>query len=217
MPRLLLPERPDAELVSGLKQLGLALDQPRLLQLQAYLLLLAKWNRVYNLTAVRDEQQMVSRHLLDSLAVAPLITGPTLLDVGSGAGLPAIPLAIALPELQVTALDSNSKKTRFITQAKVELGLANLEVVQARVDELNRPGGYQQVISRAFSSLYDFASAAGPWCHPHGTLLAMKGKPDAAELAALAELEGEYYVINQHRLSVPGLDSARSVVEIGCR
>jgi len=211
---LLLPDRLDAELVAGLSQLGLALDQPQQLRLQAYLLLLAKWNRVYNLTAVRDEQQMVSRHLLDSLSVASLVTGATLLDVGSGAGLPAIPLAIALPDLQVTALDSNAKKTRFITQAKVELGLDNVEVLQARVADLDRPDHYDQVVSRAFSSIADFASAAGPWCRPGGTLLAMKGRPDPDELAALPD---DYQIVEQRRLAVPGLDSARSVVVIARR
>ena len=208
---MLLPDRPDAGLVSGLKQLGLALDQPQQLRLQAYLLLLAKWNRVYNLTAVRDEQQMVSRHLLDSLSVAPLVTGPRLLDVGSGAGLPAIPLALALPDLQVTALDSNSKKTRFITQAKVELGLDNVEVVQARVDELERPGQYDQAVSRAFSSLADFAIAAGPWTRPGGTLLAMKGRLGTDERSALPD---DFSIIEQRSLLVPGLDSVRSVVII---
>ena len=214
MARLLLPDRPDAELVSGLQQLGLSLDPSQQLRLQAYLLLLAKWNRVYNLTGVRDEQQMVSRHLLDSLAVAPLVTGATLLDVGSGAGLPAIPLAIALPDLQVTALDSNSKKTRFITQAKVELGLDNVEVIQARIDDLDRPDHYEQVVSRAFSSIADFATSAGPWCRPGGTLLAMKGRPDADELAGLAD---DYQILEQRTLSVPGLKSARSVVVISRR
>ena len=211
---MLLPDRADAGLVSGLEQLGLTLDQGQQLRLQAYLLLLAKWNRVYNLTAVRDEQQMVARHLLDSLAVLPTIGDGPLLDVGSGAGLPAIPLAIARPDLQVTALDSNAKKTRFITQAKVELGLDNVEVVQARVAGLDRPDHYAQVVSRAFSSIADFASAAGPWCLPDGSLLAMKGRLDPDELSALPD---DYQIVEQRRLAVPGLDSARSVVVIARR
>ena len=177
----------------------------------AYLALLHKWNRVYNLTAVRDPGEMVYRHLLDSLAVLPWIDDGALLDVGSGAGLPAVPLAIARPGLAVTALDSNHKKTRFITQARLELGLDNLDVVHARIAELARPGGWPQVISRAFASVADFVTGAGPSCAPGGRLLAMKGRPEPGELAALPT---GWRLSARHPMQIPGLTGDRELLVI---
>ena len=125
-------------------------------QLLEYVALLAKWNKAYNLTAVRDEAQMVVRHLLDSLAVVPYLTGKRLIDVGTGAGLPGIPLAILFPEREFHLLDSNGKKTRFLTQVKNELGLTNLQVVNSRVEAFEPGQPFDGITSRAFASLADF-------------------------------------------------------------
>jgi len=124
-----------SSLQDGVHALGLALAPAAQEKLIAYIELLAKWNQAYNLTAVRDPEQMIARHLLDSLAILPWVRGPRVLDIGSGAGLPGIPLALARPELQFVLLDSNAKKTRFITQALAELGLENVEVVHSRVEK----------------------------------------------------------------------------------
>jgi len=204
---------PAESLRSGLAQLpGLALAAGQVAQLLAYLDLLERWNRAYNLTAVRDPGDMVTRHLLDSLAVLPWIPGGRLLDAGTGAGLPGVPLAIARPHLEVTLLDSAGKKIRFLEQVRRELGLRNVAPVQARL-ETYAPEGlasapFDAIISRAFASLRAFAEAAR---HLAGAarLLAMKGRHPAAELAGLpAWLRVEAV----ERLAVPGLQEERHLV-----
>lgn len=210
-----LSARLEARLDGGLAALGQSLDPSARDALLAYLGLLGKWNRVYNLTAVRDSLEMVSRHLLDSLAILPWVDGETLLDVGSGAGLPAVPLAIARPDRRVTALDSNSKKTRFITQTKVELGLDNLSVVQARVERAPTQSGFDQVVSRAFAEIAQFVTVAGPHCRPGGRLLAMKAtlRDDDLDAIGAGPLAG-YRVEQVEQLTVPGIDGVRSLVII---
>ncbi len=148
------------ELSLGARSLGVALSDAQHGQLLAYLALLVKWNKAYNLTAVRDPDEMVSRHLLDSLSVVPFVAagGARWLDVGSGGGMPGVPLAILFPERQFTLLDSNGKKTRFLTQVKLELKLANLEVIHSRVEQLQPPQPFDGIVSRAFSSLEDFST-----------------------------------------------------------
>jgi 16S rRNA (guanine527-N7)-methyltransferase len=185
-----------------------AAEQKRLLQ---YIELLQQWNKAYNLTAVRDPDEMLTKHVLDSLAVLPFLHGPRVLDVGTGAGLPGIPLALARPELQFTLLDSNGKKTRFVTHAVATLALKNVEVLQARVEDYRPAVAFATVISRAFASLGDFVRLAGHACAPAGRLLAMKGAPPDAELK---ELPAGFRLKAVHPLKVPGLDAERCLVEI---
>lgn len=203
----------DAVLSAGLKTLNLdcPLDvQARLLD---YVRLLDKWNRVYNLTAVRDPGQMVTRHVLDSLTVLPFLEGCWILDVGTGAGLPGIPLALlsakAHPERKFVLLDSNSKKTRFMQQAVAELGLDNVQVVHARTEAYKPEQTFDVVLSRAFASVADMLAGAGQHCAPDGVMLAMKGADPAAELVGLDE---NFEVEQVHRLVVPGLDEERHLV-----
>ena len=185
----------------GLTRLGIALDDGRRDKLLALVWLLHKWNRAYNLTAVRDPQAMVSRHLLDSAVVAPFVTGPRVLDVGAGPGLPGLVLAILNPALEVTLLDSNGKKVRFQRQAVMELELTNVTPVQARVeDQLTVSGSFEQVISRAFASLSDFVALSQAWLANGGQWLAMKGPAVEDEFEGLA---ADVHVVARHRLEVP--------------
>jgi 16S rRNA (guanine527-N7)-methyltransferase len=185
----------------GLTRLGIALDDGRRDKLLALVWLLHKWNRAYNLTAVRDPQAMVSRHLLDSAVVAPFVTGPRVLDVGAGPGLPGLVLAILNPALEVTLLDSNGKKVRFQRQAVMELGLTNVTPVQARVeDQKTVSGSFEQVISRAFANLPDFVALSQAWLADGGQWLAMKGPAVEDELEGLA---ADVHVVARHRLEVP--------------
>ncbi|MDT8893355.1 16S rRNA (guanine(527)-N(7))-methyltransferase RsmG [Halomonas sp. I1] len=175
-------------LEQGLDDLGIDALPTRREGLLTLLALLHKWNRAYNLTAVRAPDEMVSRHLLDSAAVAPFVTGATLLDVGAGPGLPGLVLAILEPERRVTLLDSNGKKVRFQRQAVMELGLTNVTPVQARVEAFEGPQeGYCEVISRAFASLGDFVSLSADLVADGGRWLAMKGPTVDDELSGLPE------------------------------
>jgi 16S rRNA (guanine527-N7)-methyltransferase len=202
---------PAERLHRGVRAMKLGLDAEAEHRQLAYLALLEKWNRAYNLTAVRDPLVMVPRHLLDSLAVLPWLVGPRVLDVGSGAGLPGIPLAIARPDLAFTLLDSNAKKTRFITQAVAELGLANVTVANARVEDYRAPAPFATLVTRAFASIPDMLAACGHLCASGCRLLAMKGAVPQAELAALPE---GFQVSAIHALEVPGLDAQRHVIII---
>ncbi len=193
-------------------------EQARLLD---YLRLLSKWNRVYNLTAVREPAEMVTRHLLDSLAVLPYLHGARVLDVGTGAGLPGIPLAIVSAERdrerRFVLLDSNSKKTRFVRQAVGELGLDNVQVVHARTEDFSpvSGGGFDTVVSRAFASIADMLAGSGQHCAPGGVMLAMKGAQPRAELAALDARPDVRFTVDQVvRLTVPGLDEERHLVQL---
>jgi 16S rRNA (guanine527-N7)-methyltransferase len=196
-------------LAAGLAALGLSLDAEAQQRLLAYLALVEKWNRVYNLTAVRDTDQMVPQHLLDSLAVAPHLRGESLLDVGSGAGLPGLPLAVARPAMTVTLLEASHKKSAFLKQAAIELALPNLEVVNARVEAWEAPRAYDVVISRAFSDLAEFAALAGRHVAPGGVLAAMKGVYPYEELA---QLPSPYRMTAALPLQVPGLAAERHLV-----
>lgn len=202
----------DEQLVSGLEQMGLSLGMEQRGRLLDYIALLQKWNRVYNLTAVRAAENMLYQHLLDSLAVLPYAGTGRLLDVGSGAGLPGIPLAIVAPELQITLLDSNHKKTTFLRQACIELGLGNVAVACARVDVFMPPQLFDTVISRAFSELSEFVRLSARLCRPGGKLLAMKGVYPHDELA---QLPVEYRRAEVVALNVPGLEAQRHLVIIG--
>ena len=197
-------------LADGLARLHLDLPRETQQKLLAYVALVQKWNKVYNLTAVRGTDKMLTHHLLDSLAVAPYITGvKTLLDVGSGAGLPGIPLALALSDLHVTLLDSNSKKVAFLNQAVIELKLSNATAVCARVENYPSNPLFNVVVSRAFSDLSAFAALAGRLVARGGTLLAMKGVHPAAEMA---QLKAGFKISEVTPLNVPGLDAQRHLV-----
>ena len=194
---------------SGLHELGLDVLQSHAPRLLDYLALLAKWNKVYNLTAVREPERMLSQHVFDSLAVLPHIKGGNLLDVGSGAGLPGIPLAIALPELQVTLLDSNHKKAAFLRQARIELGLLNVTVICGRVETWQAPDKFDMIISRAFSELATFAKLVGHLCVPGGVMLAMKGVHSIEEAGLLP---ANVVVERVIPLKVPALDAQRHLL-----
>lgn len=175
----------------------------------AYIRLLEKWNRAYNLTAVREPEAMVKYHLLDSLAVLPWLRGERVLDVGTGAGLPGIPLAIADPGKQFFLLDSNGKKVRFLRQVVAELGLQNVNPIQQRVQHLVDKPGFDMVLSRAFASLGDMLAGTGHLLAAQGRWLAMKGAYPEAEIAALpAEVELEAV----QAIQVPGLEAQRHLV-----
>lgn len=191
-------------LEAGARELGVALAANARGLLLDYLALLERWNRSVNLTAVRDPAQMVPRHLLDCLAVAPWVGGPSLLDVGSGAGLPGLVLAVARPELRVTLLDSARKRTRFLLHARERLGLAGVEVVRARLEELDPGRRFDCVIARASLPLPQLLEQAAGRLAPGGRLLAMLGRAPAPAPAAPAGLRLEVVP-----LRVPGLDAER--------
>lgn len=197
----------EQKLEQGLTALGLELPQAARRKMLAYLELLQKWNRVHNLTAVREPDDMVTLHLLDSLAVLPHLHGTRILDVGSGAGLPGIPLALARPDLQLTLLDASHKKSAFQRQAKAELGIPNLEVVCSRAEEYRPEQKFDTVLSRAFADLAEFVRLAGHLCAEGGILLALKGVYPYDELAQLGA-----GVVQVLPLQVPGLDAQRHLV-----
>lgn len=174
------------QLENGLAAMGLSINAPVQQKLLAYLALIHKWNKVHNLTAVREPAEMVTLHLLDSLAVLPHIQAERLLDVGSGAGLPGIPLALCLPQMRVTVLDSSHKKASFMRQAKAELGVDNLEVICGRVEQFKPVELYDVIISRAFSDLNQFTSLTRHLCKPDAQWLAMKGVHPYDELTQIS-------------------------------
>lgn len=174
-----------ARLDAGCAELGLDLSEVQRQQLLDYLALLVKWNKVYNLTALHDPVQMLSKHLLDSLALLPHLDAESLLDVGTGAGLPGIPVAICRPHMTVTLLDSNAKKTRFLQQVKAELKLSNVSVVHGRVEQVNLPK-FAIITARAFASVGDIIDLAGRHCDDAGKLVLMKGVYPEQELQETA-------------------------------
>lgn len=195
-----------AALAAGIAGLGLAISAEAQQRMLDYLALVAKWNKAYNLTAVREPEKMLTHHLLDSLAVLPHLHGPRVLDVGSGAGLPGFPLALASPELQFTLLDASGKKTTFLRQAVIELKPGNVEVVCARVEDWKAPALFDTVISRAFAEVADFVKLAGHLCARNGVVIAMKGVHPEQELARLPRQFRLQAVVP---LLVPGLDAQR--------
>lgn len=193
----------------GIAELGLTLPESAFTQLIAYINLLAKWNRVYNLTAIQGEEKFVSHHLLDSLAVVPHVPAGRVIDVGSGAGLPGVPIAVANPGRNVTLLDSNRKRGTFLKQVIAELGLANATVAIDRAELFRPQETFDAVISRAFSNLADFIGMAGHLCKPDGVLLAMKGAYPQQEIA---DIPKQWTVSEATSLYVPQLDAARHLV-----
>ncbi len=205
-----LPESLRQRLADGLVPLGLdaALSNPLL----DYLALLLRWNRTYNLTAIRDPDEMVTRHLLDSLAMQPFVRPGALADLGTGPGLPGIPLAIARPDVQVTLVESNGKKARFLREAVRQLKLGNARVVESRAEAVAEPGAYAQITARALDTLTGILEVGGHLLAADGRLLAMKGVDPVEEIAALP---AGWAAVAVHPLSVPGLAAERHLVEVG--
>jgi 16S rRNA (guanine527-N7)-methyltransferase len=200
-----------ASLEAGMQSMAIDYSAEQRDQLLAYLQLLITWNRAYNLTAIRDPAEMVKLHLLDSLTVLPHIQGQRLIDVGTGAGLPGIPLAIMCPDRHFTLLDSNGKRTRFLFQARCELGLANVSEIQSRVEEHRPDRGYDAVLSRAFTSVADMVNKCAHLLTTDGLFLAMKGKFPQSELS---EVGKAYKVDVSHTLQVPGVEGERHLIVI---
>ncbi len=194
------------KLNQGLSALSLPLAEPQVEAMLKFINLISKWNKAYNLTAVRDPLEMVDLHLLDSLAILPHVKAPFVADIGTGAGLPGIPLAICLPDCHFTLVDSNSKKTRFVQQAVLELQLKNVEVVHSRVEQFKPQQLFTTVISRAFANMGDIVNLTGHLLAEDGLLLAMKGQIPEQELA---ELSLDYTVIP---LNVPGIVAERCLI-----
>ena len=198
-------------LETGIQQLGLRLTQDRLAALLIYLQLLPKWNRSFNLSGVKDPLQMVSLHILDSLAISPHLDGKTILDVGTGAGLPGIPLAIFNPDKEFILLDSNGKKTRFLFQVKLALKLDNVSIVNKRLEHYDCHRQIDIVISRAFSSLARLVELSSKVTGNSGRLLAMKGAYPRQEIAELPDgLEVDQAV----QLQVPGIEASRYLIKV---
>ncbi len=203
-----------AELVSRLRSgaagLGLDLDSEQLDRLLGFLDLLDKWGQTYNLTAIRDQRAAVDRHLLDSLAVHAFLSGQRVLDVGTGAGLPGIPLAIVNPGMTFVLLDRSSKKIRFVRQAIMSLGLKNVEAVAMRVEDFAPAALFDVVLARAFASLAEIWRGAAPLLAASGRVLAMKGQWPEAELHEF----GDAVNLRIHAVPVPGMDAERHLVEM---
>lgn len=195
-------------LTAGLDELGLGgagLVEP----LAAYVRLLRKWNRVYNLTALQSDEELARLYLLDSLTVLPFLQGPNVLDVGTGGGTPGIPLALARPDLSFVLLDSSAKKTRFVRQAVIELGLANVRVETGRVERFSFPPGFATIVSRAFSSLEDFVALTRHLMREEGVWLAMKGQVSRDEQAGIAGLKTKIMPVR-----TPGVEAERHIVVV---
>jgi len=195
----------------GAAELGLALGRGERSKLLQYLALLEKWNRAYNLTAIRDAGRMVSGHLLDCLSVAPYLTGTRMLDAGSGAGFPGIPVAVAKPDIQVVLLDSNQKKTAFLRQAVADLQLKNATVVCERVEAWRTGEKFDFIISRAFAEIAEFVALTEHLLAPGGVFAAMKGVYPFEEIERMPP---NLRVRQSHALAIPGLDAERHLVLI---
>jgi len=193
-------------LEDGLQQMNIALTDEHIDKLIAFLHMLVKWNRVYNLSAIKDPADMVSLHLLDSLSVLPFLHGDSCIDVGTGAGLPGIPLAIARPDMRFALLDSNSKKTRFVQQACIELGLKNVTPVHDRIERYQPSQKFDTVTARAFTSLPDLLTLTRHLLTDNGQLLAMKSK----EVDALQRDDFQFNRVEP--LLVPELEAIRNLV-----
>lgn len=199
------------QLADGIKQLNLNIDEEKQELLLRYLEQLAKWNKAYNLSGIKDPGSMLTLHLLDSLSILPFISETSVLDVGTGAGLPGIPIAICKPKTEISLLDSNGKKTRFLFQAITQLSLKNTEVINNRVENYQSPKSVDIVVSRAYSSLAQFISQTRHLLGEKSKLLAMKGHYPQTEIDALPE---GFKLLEVHKLHIPGEAGARHLLEI---
>jgi 16S rRNA (guanine527-N7)-methyltransferase len=213
--RLSTPSKasPATLLRDGIEQLQLQIPRTAQAKLLSYISLLVKWNQIFNLTAINDPQQMVVRHLLDSLSLAPYIKGPRLVDVGSGAGLPGMPLALGFPDYEVVLLDSQLKKVRFLNQVIADLEITNIHIAHTRVQDYHPQQMFDTVVSRAFASLGEFSAAAKHLCARHGCMLSMKGRFPVKELQAMQQSGSSIEIIP---VKVPGLDAERHIARISC-
>lgn len=199
-------------LEDGIARLGLAVNTAQVDALMDYLALLQKWNKAYNLTAIKDPKQMVIYHVLDSLAIVPYVTGQTVLDVGTGAGMPGVMLAILCPDKHITLLDSNGKKTRFLQHLKREMGLDNISIINERVEAVPAQPPFDCITSRAFASLTDMVALTRHLLAPSGVIVAMKG-PKAKQEIMDAGLPAEQ--VKTYDLDVPFLNEARHLLVFG--
>ena len=197
------------KLETGLDALGLSLPASARSSLLEYCDLLIKWNKTFNLTSIDDPEQAISHHLLDSLAILPYLPAGRVIDVGTGAGLPGIPLAIARPQQAFVLLDSNGKKTRFLVQTVGQLGLKNVGIVNQRVELFQTPERFDVVVSRAFTSVGQFLSSCDHLLSPGGQFLAMKGKYPADELQ---QLPRGFHLASSAELKIPGLNAERHLL-----
>ena len=198
-----------AILESGIKELNLPITETQINQLVQFIELIAKWNKAYNLTAVRNNNDMAKLHILDSLAILPHIQGERIIDIGTGAGLPGIPLALCLPEIQFTLLDSNAKKTRFVQQAVLELKLNNVTVIHNRVEDYQPEIKFDAVLTRAFASLPDIIKLTSHLLNNNGVLLAMKGQIPEAELQELSDYNCEIMPLH-----IPNVEAERCLLRL---
>ncbi len=196
-------------LLQGLQALGLSYHQKQVDSLLTFIKLIDKWNKTYNLTAVRNPEEMVQLHILDSLAVLPYLEGGQIADIGTGAGLPGIPLAVFLPDAAFTLLDSNAKKTRFVQQAVLELKLLNITVEHCRIEQFQPQSGFSTVIMRAFSSLEKIIESSRHIVADSGIILAMKGRYPEQELKQIVQ---SFSLIP---ITVPGIEAERCLIRIG--
>lgn len=200
------------QLDDGLTQLGLTLSVEQKSKLLDYLALLMKWNKAFNLSGVRDAKEMLARHILDSLTLVPFMSGQRILDVGTGPGLPGIPLAICFPDKRFELLDSNGKKTRFVFQAKLQLGLDNIEVRNARVESFQGAAVFDVIVSRAFATLADMIKVTQHLVlAEHTRLVAMKGVYPRDELAAIPS---NFVMTKAEQVTVPGYIGERHIIEL---
>jgi len=197
------------QLAGGLSRMGIVLDEARQALLLDYLALMMKWNRAFNLTAISDPDQVVPRQILDSLSILHLLQGQRILDVGSGAGLPGVPLAIASPKRRFTLLDANGKKTRFLCQVKTELNLGNVEVVRIRAEDYHPSPRFDTVATRAFAGMGKMRKLTSHLIAPSGCLLAMKGRVPAEEVEAMKSGGAE---VDIFRLQVPWTEGSRHAI-----
>lgn len=195
----------------GCARLGIELPARACARLMTYLDELARWNATYNLTAVREPDDMVVRHLLDSLGIVPFLPAGALIDVGSGAGLPGVPLALIDSGCAVTVLESNGKKATFLRHVRRTLAIENLDVAQSRAERYRPSAAFSGVLTRAFSALPEMLRMTGHLAAPDGRWLAMKGRLPAPELA---RLPAGYRVLETHRLDIPFLDEARHLIVV---
>lgn len=201
----------DALLRQGVEKMGLTLPSEAQAKLLYFIALLEKWNRAYNLTGVREPDRMLTHHILDSLSIVPFVTGSRVLDIGSGAGLPGIPLALARPDLEFVLLDANAKKTRFMIQAVAALGLDNVDIVHERAEKYRPERKFDTLTARAFADMAGMLAATAHLFNPGGELLAMKGVYPETELT---HLPAGFTVTQVHQLHVPSLTAKRHLVRV---
>lgn len=197
---------------SGVRAMGFPIDPEQARRLGVFLRMLEKWNRSINLTAVRDPHEMVARHILDSIAAMPWVRGPRLLDVGSGAGLPGLPVAIMRPDLRVSLLDSRGRRIQFLNLVAAQLELENVETVHCRVQQYRPRAKFDTLAARAFAAIPELLSATSHLCRRQGRILALKGHRPDTELRDLEQSHGVVTAV--HRVDIPGLRAQRHIVVI---